>query len=1080
MAIPKIDQIRQDKIQQTTPEVQQNQTSESVFTVNGVPVYSSEQPADSPVDAAKVNTDTTTSAEPEVPTEELSIIEQYVKNSRFTGTIDDLLRELKHKQMTGELTQEELNIINFVENKQKQDVSVDNSLGAEDKEFANKKELEYQNILSSKNDTNYQKTFKVLDKYLSENDEKYKALSSDKDKKDYINKKIHDLLKVFKPDAKERKNGTLDLSLEDRNDGLRSIISLCISADVKGADINKITSAGVNATRIFINEYKQSKTNKIADLIGLDDKTKSSDEILHNAMELALSKDTKYQSLAGKEKEAYLKEKSVEYISKIIGLKIPVDAFDKPENAVLKDGAVALLREMHATGMNIEDFGKLSSKKQALLLKNTFQKNPQMLEKLTPNQKKNFNEYLTRLSIISELETDNPTENDIYKALLKKEKNGQLSESEQDLLNYYSNIAQRSDCQSMLNAKAGLTSFIGLACLTGKQPEEIRNMSLESVNWGKANTKDGDENLARHIRLLGTDGTIADIRTTEDHYRAWAKQQGWSDEKIDAEWVKICKIYNISRVSGFVAAHHAVRGEAVNSREAFNYGINNATSPEDKQNLQAQVTNSVQYFKTADQLFEFNDGLNDLYADSAAKGMHQYHTRETNADVVKRLSQSQNTTDAYKSTLTSSLVKYSDAADQEYYGLELSKIKDSSVTEGLAAAEQYVDSSVKSQYSKYVDNAIKNNGYSADEVKNINTARETGQTSYERNSVSSDNSKSSTADSTSSTNSKTQTANNTTANPASAQNSTSNATASYTAGASSSSVVKISQQTKPYVAELRTQLDDLAKKSAQASYEHSLAEREKTLNSLQAIIDKIQNDQQVRAQKQAELALKEAKTDEEVAQAKEKADARTEKEQQEALKNVASETIAELEQEEKLEKKYNIPIETIKELQTAQRQGDLSRLYSKLGEISADAQKHFIQYLSRKDSATILGFIRSRSSDKSLIKELCKLNPSLIKMLDPNMLLECGIAKADIIKYADFRQVSALLYELAKVGNTDELNQFYDVLGYSARNVANVPSKPVPGDDRYFAQLNKNMSSASNKVAMRYDIDKKVPRELWG
>ena len=96
------------------------------------------------------------------------------------------------------------------------------------------------------------------------------------------------------------------------------------------------------------------------------------------------------------------------------------------------------------------------------------------------------------------------------------------------------------------------------------------------------------------------------------------------------------------------------------------------------------------------------------------------------------------------------------------------------------------------------------------------------------------------------------------------------------------------------------------------------------------------------------------------------------------------------------------------------------------------------------------------------------------------MLMDCGIAKADIIKYSDSHQLAVLMYDLAKVGNTRELKLFYEALGDDAPNVASNISQPVPGDDRYFANLYRNMSTASSKVAMRYDIDKKVPRELWG
>ena len=426
-----------------------------------------------------------------------------------------------------------------------------------------------------------------------------------------------------------------------------------------------------------------------------------------------------------------------------------------------------------------------------------------------------------------------------------------------------------------------------------------------------------------------------------------------------------------------------------------------------------------------------------------------------------------------KSAFTSNIVKSANNKQEVLgYSSKLSEIPDSAVTDGLAAAESFVKenygSDVSKQYSSYVDNAIKNNGYSSEEVKNINTARETGQTSYERNAVSSDSNNTSNTNSTKANSTSNKAANNTT----SAQ--TSNATANTVSTTSSTPAkVKVSSANSNAVAEMKAQI-------AQVNYEHSIALRDKALADLERVIDKIQNDQQVRAEKQAELAKKEAKTDEEIAQAIKEAEAKSVEEQKAAQEQITKETIAEIEQQEKLEKKYHISAETIEVLRNAQKQGDLSTIYTKLGEISSDAQKHFVQYLSRKDTATVIGFIRNQSSNKALIKELCRLNPGLIKSLDAQMLLDCGIEKTDIIKYSDSHQLSILMYDLAKTGNTRVLNQFYDVLGSDAQHVASMPSKPVPGDDRYFAMLNKNMSTASNKVAMRYDIDKKVPRELWG
>lgn len=252
----------------------------------------------------------------------------------------------------------------------------------------------------------------------------------------------------------------------------------------------------------------------------------------------------------------------------------------------------------------------------------------------------------------------------------------------------------------------------------------------------------------------------------------------------------------------------------------------------------------------------------------------------------------------------------------------------------------------------------------------------------------------------------------------------------------------------------------------QLQYQSSVAQKEKAMQDLQNIIDKIQNDQQVRAQKQTEIKAQEASTDAEIAKATEAADAKSAQQKADETKiaHEAKEHIGELKEavegkEEVVAKKFNISVDDVKTLREAHRQGDLNTIYTKLGSISVDAQKKFVQFVARKDTATIIGFIRNRSTDKSLIKELCKLNPGLIKSLDADLLLSCGIAKTDIIKYADSSQLSSMLASQARLGNTDLLNQFYEALGYSQKQIADAKSI-IPGTSEWEKLTHNNAMAA--------------------
>lgn len=413
-------------------------------------------------------------------------------------------------------------------------------------------------------------------------------------------------------------------------------------------------------------------------------------------------------------------------------------------------------------------------------------------------------------------------------------------------------------------------------------------------------------------------------------------------------------------------------------------------------------------------------------------------------DVAQALSyqiaSSMNISNECRSAFTSDLIKNANSSQEQLdYAKSLSTIQDPAVTEGLAAASQYVSPDAQAQYNSYIDYAIQNNGYSSEEISNINTARQTGQTSYERN-VSNPNSSSNT--NTSSTQNNASSTKPQGINPSNPAQPTTPSVASTTAA--QTKIIVLSSANTNAVLEMRQKLAEL-------EYQVSVEKKEKAMADLQRIIEKIQDDQEVRAQKKAELAAKEAKTDEEIAQALNEAETKAQEQQKVDESKLAQDAVEDLEQDEKLEKKFNLPIEKINQIRTAARNGDLSTVYSVLGTISVEAQKRFVQYISRKDTATIIGFIRNRSTDKALIKELCRLNPSLIKSLDADLLLNCGIAKTDIIKYADSSQLSIMLYNLSKLGNTEALHQFYEALGSDAATLTAFNS-PVPGDDRFYAK----------------------------
>ncbi len=1082
------------------PTPAQTQAPNSVFTSGAAePVASSSSASGSvSVKPATDASEVSQQSQGTDATKAKQVLDEYIENN------NDQLAELSRKEQLdairgmlsrkGDLTQEEQLILSLAEaelnsyekpsdaaaadasdvSKNTVDASI-KKVKTESEIRAEQKQKEYQDIYSQEG-TAYEKNSRVIDKYLMENDSKYANLKSEKAKKQYRD----NLIKSF------REQMGLDSNITPAQRAVMhmNIAKLIINAGSDGSMIITPSSNGNPKCNLKkdeidkkLSQITDTKLSKLLNNIEIDP-SKPPKEQLHNIIDKILTEtDPNYKKLESEdEKKSYIQKKLGEYTQKMFA--VDITKLEDSEKESLELLALAAFKEVKSSGTSIDAL--LNTDKQQAFIAKVLTKNKKLLDKINDETTKlAFERALQKAEIYNTIRENNPNkkihEKDILTVLEQMKKDGKIDGNKalEQLYEFYSNAKKMDeglpDGKKMLDQEANTTSLVGVASLLGMTPEKFISKQLMDDKGHLLPKEKLIENLSNPAlrSILGDGRDDVGVKLIQDYLL----KQGCSKKEI-AEILSKAGLFNRNTLINSLN-----RRESKFAADVTN-GITEYGTEEELADVKGIAGVSTKILTPEDgkaYTLALNDNAYNLIADDFNRGIHTNWSQQQQDTYRNSMVTDINVPQERKSAFTRSYIVTGTAEQQLHDVQYLSKINDSAVTEGLAAAEQFVDASVKSQYSSYLDNAIKNNGYSADEVKNINTARETGQTSYERNSSSTDstNSSSRTSQPTTTTTNPVNNNSSSTSKTSTASSSGGSAQTKPSASSASSTKVNISPANSNTVSQLRTQL-------AQLQYEHSIALRDKALDGLQHIIDKIQNDQQVRAQKQAELAAKEAKTDAEISQAIKEAETKSAQEQKKAEEQVAKETLAQIEEQEQLEKKYNIPIEKINKLKSAARNGDLATIYTELGTISADAQKHFVQYLSRKDTATIIGFIRNRSTDKSLIKELCRLNPGLIKSLDSNMLLDCGIAKADIIKYSDSHQLAVLMYDLAKVGNTRELNLFYEALGDDAPTVAANMSQPVPGDDRYFANLYRNMSTASNKVAMRYDIDKRVPRELWG
>lgn len=1054
--------------------------SPSVFTKpqNGAPASDSPSPSQETksketVPALSDNSSETSPTQEntlsEIDNSKLSEFEKYaIENDLQDLSIEELISKLRTKK---ELTEQEQKLLDLYDSK-----VTPKSVLIEQKTPENQQKVdEYKEILKG-DGTVYEKTSKILDKYLLENDPEYQKLPEyhgndyRKDlRRQYRDKLIAELRKDFAPGQ---------LSADQRKYALTSISQLVIGCVAQDKSLDALLKSPKGTIKSEINNIQNKGFEALTKGIDFSD-GKTSEEILMQIADRLFANDKNYRSMTPEQKQKYAQEKLNKIIKDHIGINLEDKDLSDEQKQIINDATVALLKTIADGKYSIEDLKNKDI--QNKILAETLTNNPELTQKIhdkLPNMYDGLKMFMEKNDLISSIQANKQngvvTEGDVYNELKRLNKLGKLNETQKQLLKFYESIEETAKANKnpdyakrIFGENASNSSLIAKAALSGKTVEQFIEAKLSDKNGNPLKDEALDNALSELITDAKGDMDITTLVALENTLR----NMGLSKDEI-LEIYKKNKV-DLDRYTHMAHARNDGRAVALTADMAARHG-----DKEQIRNVDNAMKISARYLDNEQTSACLTTMQTNLFDNAIASSINIYKTKEDAVKIHASFINAENVSSERKSNFTRSMVTTADDASRQlYYGQEFSKIKDSAVTEGLAAAEKYVDASVKAQYSQYVDNAIKNNGYSSEEINNINTARETGQTSYERNSVS--DTKTSASDTTSNTN-RTNTSNNSSAvtdstNANAPKSATATANASVNANSESQTKVQVSAKNSNAVTEMKAQL-------AQVNYEHSVALRDKAIADLERIMDKIQNDQQVRAQKQAELAAKEAKTDEEIEQAIKEAETKAKEEQEVAQKQITEETMAELEQQEKLEKRFNISIEKINKIRNAARNGDLSTIYNELGTISADAQKHFIQFLSRKDTATIIGFIRNRSTDKALIKELCRLNPGLIKSLDTGLLLSCGIAKADIIKYSDSHQLSVLMYDLAKTGNTRELRQFYDALGDDVQQLTGLPNAPIPGDDKYFAWLNGNMSAASqsNKVAMRQDINKKVPRELWG
>lgn len=919
---------------------------------------------------------------------------------------------------------------------------------------------EYVQILQA-DESPEKKALHVMDKYLSTNDANYKALSSEEKEKE-CKQRLNELKEFLYPELKNKK-GNIRLS----NEAAGQVVMLCIGADTDKMSLDQIIEMPSEKIKEKLKNTKKSIYNKIIASADLDNKSLTADQKIDKLAEAILKTDLKYQSLSNvQDKLKYKQEIISSFVSQYFQMDISVKELQNKKLDPVKEVFLEVIKDDN-------EFLNAKAQQQAATIlgilddKSSDKPETQML--------------VARLTIIANMPTDKEhvSEREIFDTLLsKKEKGENLTKAESDLLNYYKEIQTYKGGDKVLNQPADFkTSDVAIAMFTG---ENVITLGKKRNDYALKHS----DVFEHRVKILARGGAEGDVFV--DLIDKYAKEHNISfDEAIN----KLVQ-------DGIIKAEDAEIGHTVGvaKKDTKLIGTNTAIAasiknPETdgivKENLKlygdTASKDKINELST-NKSFQMAGAKNNEYTDAFTSGINTNLnlTNQDRNDIITFAAE--NSPRDYGSSFTKSMVKTASAEQQLEYSNYFANQENlnPAIAEGLAAAEQYVDASIKKDYSANIDR-VQEKYAGTPEYDNIKTARETGQTSYEREAASAnEGSEGKSADKSSSTSS-TQTQN--------ASSSSSKATnpqklqTQVNKLAMSPQTRAIAQQTRALIA----RLSSLKSENDRLKVANEIADN---ISRMQKEMLEYDKKQAVKKEEQAKIQKIEEQKAEIIAQkekeaqlVKELGDIEAGKVIEADLSQKAQTACDELENNPQF---ASLPPEVkaqIIELRNLAKT-DINQFYNRLITIKPQAQSLFIKHLMQQDISVVTHFMKY--ADKSVVKQLCEQNPALISTLDKNTLLELGLERDKIIKFAAKDQIAGMMNELSKTKDgREQLQEFMNIMDDASVDDSLVAlnskkyekSIPLPGSDEWFALRS---GFGSNRVRMGQDIDKNVPRELWG
>lgn len=770
-----------------------------------------------------------------------SIID-FLKSQGKAGTETELYEYLQELKNTKQINREELQLLSEYEKSIKDGTFKPESNTPSDKTETTPSESKtqttknvpnqkYIEILKDENATPEQKVKSLLTEYYTKNDPEFAKLSKNEQEK-FIEQKIKEDISKLNPNND-------NLSKKDVLKSYMAMSLLVIKAERENTSLESLINKPIAEINNFVEQSKKEVFSRLIDKLGNEDP----ETVLKDSIRMYLSITEEDFASKNKIEQDKIIAGYKEKFSKHFGLN---NASPKAKE-MLKNSGINVLKYLSEHNISIEEYSKMSSSEQDKILLEVASKED-IYSNLDPKSREKIDYYRTlNVAAIEIGKDEEPTYDEVFKHFEKLIKSGNYSDEDlaaynqlkEDINNGVFKPDEKISFKSNI-IKALVSS--GAEKLSSQTADELTDNYVRGVLKGiEPNSDLSDEKIRDLIEGSNNDSNVDQTNTIINAL----KELGWSDENIAKIVERLDAAKAISRSDDTQGASAA---ELTDNLQIY--------GSQEKINTAAGVIEKIMSKRSdefdSDYLANIKLDHNRIFTDAATSGINNDINRSdaVKANIYKAVFA--DATPERRAIIAQSSIETASNELKLYYGEQFATIKDSSVTQGMAAAaHNETNPDIKSYLNNCVDYAVTHNGYSSSEIKSIKTVKETGKTSFERNVE---------AQSTNSAQSKSQTKTSTqqsaVTNPSTTQTSNRNMT------------VKLSAANSDLPKQLQQTL-------LQLQYQSSVAQKEKAMQDLQNIIDKIQNDQQVRAQKQTEIKAQEASTDVEIAKATEAADAKS-------------------------------------------------------------------------------------------------------------------------------------------------------------------------------------------------------------